>query len=253
MRRLASLLLLLAGQPAAAETLVASLSTDRIAITSNFNGASLVVFGAIEREAAAPPRSAPYDVVVTVRGPRGAVTVREKQRWGPFWFNSDSRKYIAIPAFLAVLTNRPLDDIGSEDLRNEFRLGVSTQVSEQGDLTKTLDPEEAAFREALILIRKAHGLFRERDDGVKFLTPSVFRAVARIPGTVPLGGYAVDISVLSGGVQVARNSISILVEKSGAEEDIASAARRQPLLYGLGVAILALLFGWIASLIFRRD
>ena len=38
-----------------------------------------------------------------------------------------------------------------------------------------------------------------------------------------------------------------------AEDEIADAARNRPLLYGIGVAALALLFGWIASLIFRRD
>lgn len=253
MRAIVAFALALCAAPAAAEELVATLSADRIAITSNFNGASLVVFGSIEREASAPPRAAPYDVVVTVRGPRGAVTVREKQRWGPFWFNSDSRKYIATPAFLSVLSNRPLDEIATDDVRNEFRLGVPTQVSAQGDRKKTLDPDEPAFRAALIRIRKAQGLFREREDGVKFLTPTVFRAMARIPGTVPLGGYAVDVSVLSAGVQVARTSMTVVVEKSGAEDEIADAARNRPLLYGIVVVVLALLFGWIASLIFRRD
>ena len=46
----ARLLLALAAFACAGETLVTSLSTDRIAITSIFNGASLVVFGVVERE-----------------------------------------------------------------------------------------------------------------------------------------------------------------------------------------------------------
>lgn len=253
MRRALALLVLLIGSPAPAETLVTSLSTERIAITSNFNGASLVVFGAIERDAATPARNGGYDVVTTVRGPRGAVTVREKQRWGPFWFNMQSRKYIAIPAFLEVVANRPLEEIASREVRSQSLLGIDTLVTAQGDRTKTVDPEEPDFRAALIRIRKAQGLFAEKGDGVKFLAPTIFRASARIPGIVPLGAYAVDVSVLADGVQVARNSMSFLVEKSGAEDDIAGAARNQSLAYGLAVALLALASGWIASLIFRRD
>ena len=243
----------LAATPAAAESLVMSLSTERIAITSNFNGASLVVFGAIERDAMSATRAGGYDVVTTVRGPRGAVTVRQKQRWGPFWFNMDSRKYIAIPAFLAVSSNRPLDQIASPEMRRKFLIGVDSQVSVQGDRTKAVDSHEPDFRNALIRIRRSQRLFTETPDAVKFLTPTIFRAVARIPGAVPLGAYAVDVSVLADGIQIARNTAAFLVTKSGAEDEIAAAARATPLLYGLATAALALLCGWLASLIFRRD
>lgn len=253
MRAALALVLALATAPAAAESLVTSLSTERIAITSNFTGASLVVFGAIERDAMTAPRPGGYDIVVTVRGPRGAVTVREKEQWGPFWFNMSNRLYIGTPAFVAVASNRPLDQIASQEMRRKLLLGVETAVSAQGDRTKAFDPEEPTFRSALIRIRRAQKLFSEAPDSVKFLTPSIFRAAARIPGTVPLGAYTVEVAALADGVQVAKSSARFVVIKSGAEEDIARAAREWPLLYGLAVSAMALLFGWIAGLIFRRD
>ena len=253
MRSVLAVLAWLAAGPAFAESLVTSLSTDRIAITSNFNGASVVVFGSIERDNMTGGRVGGYDVVATVRGPRGAVTVREKKRWGPFWFNMESRKYIGIPAFLAVSSNRPLDQIATPDMRRKFLLGVDTQVSVQGDRTKAVDEDEPAFRSALIRIRRADKLFTETSDGVKFLTPTIFRAVAAIPGTVPLGAYSVDVSVLADGIQIAKGAASFVVTKTGAEDEIAAAARSSPLWYGLAVAGIALLFGWIASMVFRRD
>ena len=79
------------------------------------------------------------------------------------------------------------------------------------------------------------------------------RASASTIRAVPLGAYAVDVAVLADGALVARSTTPFLVVKSGAEDEIAAAARNQPLLYGLAVAALALLSGWIASLIFRRD
>jgi uncharacterized protein (TIGR02186 family) len=251
MRRALAVLFALMAPQASAETLITSLSTDRIAITSNFTGATLVVFGAIERDGA--PRAAAYDVVATVRGPRGAVTVREKKRWGPFWFNLESRKYIGTPAFLSVVSNRPLEQIATPEMRQKLLIGIEPQVTAQGDRSKAFDPDEPDFRSGLIRIRRSQRLFTETPDGVRFLTPTLFRAAARIPGTVPLGAYSIDVSVLADGVQIAKGSTPFFVNKTGAEDAIAAAARNSPLAYGLATAALALLCGWIASLIFRRD
>jgi hypothetical protein len=43
------------------------------------------------------------------------------------------------------------------------------------------------------------------------------------------------------------------VVKTGLEEAITSAAFDQPLLYGMFSVLLAVLTGWTASLMFRRD
>lgn len=251
-RALLVALTLLAAGAARAEQLVVSLSTERIAITSSFTGASLVVFGVVEREGATSASGA-YDAVVTVRGPRGALVVREKARRGPFWFNADSRKYIAIPAFISVLSNRPVDVIASEKKRREFLIGVEPLVPSQGSRTKTVDPDEPDFRRALLRIRRAEQLFVENPEGVRFLTRNVFRANARLPGAVPLGAYTVDVVVFFEGQEVAKGAATFSVTKSGVEDEIASAARRTPLLYGLATIAIALMIGWLASLIFRRD
>ena len=69
--------------PAAAESLTASLSTARVAITSNYTGSSIVVFGVIERDAQTVARAGAYDIIVTVRGPRQSLVVRVKEPIGP--------------------------------------------------------------------------------------------------------------------------------------------------------------------------
>jgi hypothetical protein len=83
MRALAFLTLLLGSiSPAWAETLITSLSNHRVLINSNYTGTEIAVFGAIERDAQTVARATGYDVVVTVRGPRQFLTVREKERMG---------------------------------------------------------------------------------------------------------------------------------------------------------------------------
>lgn len=254
MRRLALLVLaLLACLPARAETLVVSLSSDRIPITSNFTGADLALFGAIERDATSVSRAAAYDIVVTVRGPRGQVMVREKQRVGPLWLNQDQRRYIAIPAFISVLSNRPLDKIADEERRRRFMLGIDPLVPPQGSRGAVYDIDEPEFRQALMRLRREQGLFRESGNGVTFLTANLFRATIRIPGIAPLGRYDVDVSLLAEGGQLAKTSLAFTVVKGGFEQQIARAAREHPLAYGLATALMALALGWIATVIFRRD
>src|SRR3954447_10303302 len=120
MRRLCLLLFLmtpvaLAASPAAAERLVTSLSNHRVMVTSNFTGEELVLFGGIEQDSASQPRRSGYDIVVTVAGPRQTTVAFRKERMLGIWVNADSRVSEDAPAYLAVLSNRPLDAIASTE------------------------------------------------------------------------------------------------------------------------------------------
>ncbi|MBL8587488.1 MAG: TIGR02186 family protein [Methylobacteriaceae bacterium] len=251
--RLLLLVLAFAAPAARAEQLLLSLSAERISITSNFTGADLALFGAIERDGATVARASTYDVVVNVRGPRGSVVVREKSAIGPFWLNADQRRYIAIPAFIATLSNRPLPQIAGDLMLQKLTLGVDALVPPQGRRTDIFDPDEPNFRQALMRLRRAEGLFVENGQAVTFLSQNAFRAAIRIPGTAPLGRYDVDVTLLADGVPLTRDSIAFTVIKGGVEQRLATASRERGVLYGLATALMALSLGWLATVIFRRD
>ena len=65
MRLLVLLLTLLAIPVTAQEDVVLGLSQNRVAITANFDGSEILVFGAVKRETAIP-QDAPLQVIVTV-------------------------------------------------------------------------------------------------------------------------------------------------------------------------------------------
>ena len=109
-------------------------------INSNYTGTQIAVFGAIERDAQTVARATAYDVVVTVRGPRQFLTVREKERLGPIWINQDQQKFPTAPAYLNVLSSRPIEEITSEQLRRARRSGLSAIVNAPDF---TLDPAAA--------------------------------------------------------------------------------------------------------------
>src|SRR5947207_10809011 len=93
--------------PAAAERLIASVSNHRVMVTSNFTGDELVLFGMIERDGSSPPRRGGYDIIVTVTGPRQNLVTFRKDRLLGIWMNVDSRVFENVPAYLAVLSDRP--------------------------------------------------------------------------------------------------------------------------------------------------
>ncbi len=226
--------------------LIATLSRDQVLIQSNFTGETLALFGTFTPGANS---TAPYDIVVTVRGPRGAVTVRRKQQFGPFWLNLDNRRYIAIPSFIAVISNRDIEAIASAEVRDDLRIGTAALIPPQ-TAARGNDPE---FRASLQRIRENEGLFYEDEEGVRIIAANVFQANIALPGIAPLGRYDVDVTLFNAGALVAAQQLNFTVTKSGAEQIVARAAFIYPLAYGIITTIIALIFGWLASVIFRRD
>lgn len=260
MRRLALTLALAAaataGGPgfAAAEKLVVSLSNHRVAVTSSFVGENLVLFGTVEPDR---PRAAlrnDYDIVVTVAGPRQTMRTRRKDRVLGIWVNVDSREFINVPSYLAVLSNRPVPEIADTENARRLQLGLNNFILTQrvgADFADTV--RDDPFRVAFVKLETQHGLYRESATAVTFLTPTVFRVAIPMPANVPTGNYAIDVKLFAGGQMVARTNSALEVIKAGFEQYVADAARDYGLFYGILTSLMALLIGWFASVVFRRD
>ena len=253
MRTLGLLLLLLIGLvPAKAETLITSLSNHRVLINSNYTGTQIAVFGAIERDAQTVARATGFDVVVTVRGPRQFLTVREKERLGLVWINQEQQKFPTAPSYLGVLTSRPIAEITSDQLRQRQKVGLEAIVNST-DFTPHRNGADRPFREALYRLKAQEGLYLEDERGVTFLTPDIFRAGIPLPATAPPGNYEVDVTLFADTVILARTSTNFELVKTGFEEQVGAVARDWSLFYGLATAVIAIFFGWLANVIFRRD
>ena len=256
MRRLALILVLLAASaaPALAERLVVSLSNHRVQITSNFVGEDLVLFGTIEPDPGKSTASAGYDLVVTVTGPRRTLRTRRKERVLGIWVNVDSREFVRVPSYLAILSNKPAAEIANAATARRLQVGLDSVLLTQrigADLGDTVldDP----FRAAFVRLQVQHGLYREIANGVTFLTPTVFRAAIPLPSNVPTGTFTIDVKLFANGAPIAQTSTALEVIKAGFEQYVADAAVNHGLLYGLLTTLMALLTGWFASVVFRRD
>ncbi len=258
MRRLvipaAALFLALGAPGARGEHLVVALSTHQVQINSSFVGTDLVLFGAIERDEKTVARSGGFDVVVRVTGPPQTEVTRRKSRVLGIWVNMESRVFIDAPSYLAMLSNRSLNEIAGPEVLRRYRIGLENVTFPQqmaGDIADV--PVNDPFRMAFLRLNRDLRLYREVSNAVTFVTPNLFRAAIRIPANVPVGTYLVDANLFAEGVMLATSNSAIEIQKVGFEQFVASSAREHGLLYGLATAGLALLTGWIASVVFRRD
>ncbi len=256
MRRIAFTfaLVLAAVGPASAERLVVSLSNHRVAVTSSFTGEDLVLFGTVEPDNARSPLRPPYDLVVTVAGPRETMRTRRKERVLAIWVNAETREFVRAPSYLSILSNRPVKEIADQDILRRLQIGLDHFLLPQrfgSDLGDTAHDDP--FRLAFVRLETQQGLYREDGTAVTFLTPTVFRAAIPLPANAPTGSYGIEVRLFAKGAQVATATSALEVIKTGVEQYVADAARDRGLLYGLVTAFMALFIGWFGSVVFRRD
>jgi uncharacterized protein (TIGR02186 family) len=244
----------LAWSPARAERLIVSVSNHRVTVTPNYSGEELVLFGSVERDANTPANRTGYDLVVTVIGPRADMVTRRKERKFGIWINTDYRDFLQVPTYLALFSNRPFDAIASPEVERRQQLGLKNVLLTQRVGTDYADvvPNDA-FRSAFVRLRMEHGLYREETSAVTFLTPTLFRTGIPLPAAVPIGTYQVEIRLFSDDALVARTDTAFDIVKVGFEQFVATTARQDGLFYGMVTAFMALMTGWMASIVFRKD
>ena len=248
MLRLLVALLLLASPTLAQEEVVLGLSQDRVAITADFDGDDILIFGAVKRETPIPSGD-PLEVIVTVSGPSHPVTVRRKEKKLGIWVNTDSVLVDSAPSFYAVATSAPFDTAitDTEDLRH--RVSIERAIRSVGAAMHIREAQD--FAEAVVRIREDAGLYSIRENTVAVDQQTLFRTSIEMPADLTEGAYSARIFLTRGGEVVADFETTIDVRKVGLERFLFNLSRQQPILYGLMSLAIAIAAGWGASAAFR--
>jgi uncharacterized protein (TIGR02186 family) len=249
LHRMVLIAALFACAPATADDLVSGLSTDLIQITSNFTGADIVLFGAIEpSEDTGPAKD--QDLVIVIRGPQLDMTVRRKKRILGIWVNREQVELVGLPGYYFLASTRPLDDIASLATVQRFHLGTANlEATNRGNI----NPDEAAaFRAAAIRDRKREHLYWESPTGIEFLSRTLFRARIPVPASVPPGEYRAEVYLFQNGTIVSAQSSPLFIDKSGFERQVYNYAYQASFAYGFAAVLMAFAFGWAGYLVFRQ-
>jgi len=246
MLRLLTLFLALA-LPAKAEEVVLGMSQTEVAITANFDGSEILIFGAVKREEAIPEGD-PLQVIVAIQGPSEPLTVRRKEKRFGIWVNTESVEVDAAPSFYAVATSAPFDRVlsSTEDLR--YNISIPSAIRSVGAPMTVADSQ--SFTEAVIRVRKANRLFQLLEGDVEFSQETLFKTSIAMPANLTEGEYQTRIYLTRSGDVVSEYETIIDVRKVGLERWLYTLSRQQPLMYGLLSLAIAIFSGWAASAIF---
>lgn len=243
-----SLSLLLISGPAGG--LVTDLSNKRIEIRYSFNGAELILFGAVGSSAVDPVNDT-FDVVVVVRGPEADAVVRRKDNVGGIWINNANLTFPAVPGYYAVAASRPLSDIAHPTVFASYGIGFDNMPL-IARTEKGLVQPDPAFRKALYRLRASENLYRQEVDSVSLVAEGLFRTDVHLPANVPVGEFIVETFVFQEGSLKARNRIRLNVDKEGFERAAYDFAHGFPFLYGLTAVLVALGAGWLAGVLGKK-
>ena len=237
------LAMLPAGAAPQAQSLVADLSHHLIAITTGFVGIQVVAFGVAESG---------RDVIVTVQGPREELVVRRKSRVAGVWINRDRLAFARVPAYYAVASTGPLEQIARPAVLAQLEIGTAYLDLEPIDASGVDVSEIASFRDALIRGKQEQGLYSRRPVPINFIGEELFRTNLVFPANVPPGIYQVQVFELQDGFAGDAQRSTLVVSKVGFEADIYDFAQHRAALYGLAAIVIAIVAGWLAGVIFRR-
>ncbi len=232
--------------PAMGEEVVVGLSQNRVAITTNFDGSEILIFGAVKRETAIN-EDPPLEVAIAVTGPSEPLTVRRKEKRYGIWINTDAVEVDAAPSFYAVATSGPwnavLKDV--EDLRHHVSIGRAIR-----SVGAEIEGSEA-FTQALIRIREGKGLYQTNIGAVELSEQTLFNTSIQLPANLTEGDYKARFFLTRSGEVVDTFETTIAVQKVGLERFLFRLSRDKPLIYGLMSLAIAIAAGWGASAAFR--
>ncbi len=235
--------------PLPTETIQIGLSTDAIAIRSNFSGTALTIFGALTNTDPLIQRQGRYDIVVVLEGPEVPLVLRRKSRVFGMWLNTASEEFDLAPLSYVATSTRTMQDITDQQTFAQLSLGIEN-LSLRSSRAKTARAQEfsAAFKE----LNKNSGLYSENAGSVEFISPNLFRATLQLPANIPIGKHKARAFLFRNGTFIRESSAPLQIEKAGFEETVYAVAYQQSVWYGLAAICLAMTIGWLGNAVFRR-
>ena len=223
--------------------IVADLSQENVKISTDFQGAKILLFGAYDGKKG-------DDIIVIVTGPKGLVTVQKKEKIFGVWVNTKKVNYINAPKYLSISSNRKIEEILNKKTQKISEIGLNNfNIRIQPGIKVE---NEKQWRQALTRNMLKSNLWSVNENSVSLNKDALFRSFLELPSNVITGQFEVKILHYRNSKLVSQQINSINVSKSGISAEIYDIAQNYSTLYGIFAVFLAILVGWGSNLVFRK-
>ena len=237
------LVLFITSNTYAQNQIVADMSQENVKISTDFQGAKILLFGAYDGKKG-------DDIIVIVTGPKGLVTVQKKEKILGVWVNTKKVNYINAPKYLSISSNRKIEDILNKKTLKISEIGLNNLNIRMQPGIKVKN--EKQWRQALTRNMLKSNLWSINENSVSLNKDALFRSFLELPSNVITGQFEVKILHYRNSKLVSQQINSINVSKSGISAEIYNIAQNYSTLYGIFAVFLAVLVGWGSNLIFRK-
>ena len=241
---IALIILFLLAPHAYGTALIIDSSTSEVKVSSSFIGTDVMVFGTANDK---------DDIIVVITGPTETAIVRKKGRVSGIWINKEKLEFREIPGFYAIASTRPLSEITETDELKKQKIGIHNVITTASLHSKDENIKTfKSFKDALVRGKKTKGLYLDMPLTIDVVSKRLFKTTFHFPNNMTTGIYTVKVFSFQKKRLVSMVSKTISVEKIGIGADVFKFAKEQSALYGLLAILIAVLSGWIASVIFRK-
>ena len=225
----------------AADDIYLDASQHSIAITTDFSGSDLLVFGST---------AGPGDIVIVVRGPTQKETIWRRERNGGIWVNRSRAVIEDAPGFYWIGATGRLADTADPTELERLRLGLNhLQPRINAD---DAEASKADYWQAFLRAHERQNTYGAADRSVQLINGHLFRTTVHLPTALVMGAYTVEAYHLQNGRVIASATTPLVVTKAGFSARLARFAHQQSAAYAVTAILSAIGAGWLAAAAFRR-
>jgi uncharacterized protein (TIGR02186 family) len=240
----------LALTPEAQQKVLTSASKKVVEIGLSYRGDQIFFFGVNPVPGA--------DMVIKLTAEKQeAVKLSMKGRVGPFWMTVKQYEVTGAPFIYKIHTNKPLDQIISEETARELELGYAA-VRHQMKLhliRGEAAPDDAdVVWKGLLKIKERANLYNIVADPkrLEIAEGKLFKHYFRFPAAATEGRYLVESYCFQNGELVGYGKDVIQIKKVGLEHWLTNTAQNSAIFYGILAVVIAMGAGLLVGVIFGK-
>ncbi len=235
------------------ERVEADVSTRTVAVTTQFTGTEIIVFGSVTNGRQETAEAGYYDVVILVEGSGAPSIVRLKDNMGGLWVNMAQVRFDGLPLYSAIASTRPIEEIAEPRtlITHGIGFGRARMFPGVGSSPTTIQ-ELDNYKSAAIRLKQRDGLYVRQDTGVVFRGSSLFRANIKLPANIPVGPLEARVFLFREGKMLSSNMATVRLERQGLERIVYDFAFEHPFWYGVIAVLTAAAAGLTAAAVFQR-